>query len=105
MILLSLLAAHSLLCAKLPEKILQIAGEDSAAVRLAQESQARIFLNRRRRENFRFVRFQLRTKSRWAERIQFCYCLAVTPMLYEPDLVMPRLLIPFYRLGDRLRHL
>jgi hypothetical protein len=98
MLFLSLIAAADLLNAPVPAEILQMARKDSTAVQLARESQARIFLHSGKREAFRFVKFQLRTKSNWADRARFCYRIITTPVLHEPDIVVPRFLSPFRRL-------
>ncbi len=103
MILLSLIAAHDLVCARLPSEVLHIAEKDSKALRLAREPVERIFRHAGKREALRFVQFQLRLKSSWVDRVRFCYRIVVTPMLFEPDVVIPRFLTPFYHLGKRLQ--
>ena len=80
------------------EEILLMAKKDSTAVQLAREAKARIFLHDGKWEALRFVSFQLRTKSRWADRVGFCYRIMTAPVLYEPDIVVPRFLSPFRKL-------
>ncbi len=94
-IFLSLLTVYDLLGIGLPKEFLQIARKDSTAVRLARESRERLFMQRGKEEAFRFIHFQLRLKSKWADRIRFCYRIAFTPVLFEPDIMLPRFLTPF----------
>ncbi len=105
MIFLSLITVNDLLSAGPPEEILRTARRDSVAAKLARESQTRIFLHRGKREPVRFLRFQIRTKSSWADRVRFCYRIVSAPVMIGPDVILPRFLTPLHNFAGRIRNL
>jgi hypothetical protein len=98
MINIGLIAARNLANARIPEAILRTAEKDSIAVRMARDVQTGIFRRRKNGEAWRFLLFQLRLKSRWIDRIRFCYRIIFTPKLCGPTVALPRILTPVYHL-------
>lgn len=98
MLLIGLDSAAGLLNACVPGEVLRIAAKDPVVVRLSRQIQGRIFKPKNGRAAGQFMRFQLGLKSNWMDRIHFSWRIFFMPVLCEPDVVLPRILSPFYRI-------
>jgi len=96
MIFLSLIVAHDLLGAAVPENILQRTKQDSVAVALAQQVRERLFEHKGESRGLRFTYFQLRLRCNWIDRIRYCYRVVWTPTLLEWNVALPGFLFPLY---------
>ena len=96
MIFLSLIVAHDLTGAPVEKEIIKQAKEDPVVLELAQEVAGRLFGHGAEAEGLHFNLFQLRLKSRWIDRIRYCYRLVTRPTLIEWNVALPRFLFPLY---------